>query len=237
MFDVLDHTWPAAATHICGPWDVRDGQGGGKRVSSATARDAVWPLDIAAAEAGHDRLGQTHLFMIRPGDGDLDAALSDRGYDILDPTVILACDIRALTTEPVPPVTAFVIWEPLAIATEIWEAGGIGVARRAVMARAKGPRTAILGRTDARPAGAAFAAICQGCAMVHAVEVVPAYRRRGLARWMMRAAAVWAQENGADRVAVACTKANAAACALYSSLGMTPVGEYHYRQKAEGSAP
>ena len=41
----------------------------------------------------------------------------------------------------------------------------------------------------------------------------------------------WAAEQGADRLALAVTQANSGAIALYTSLGMQPVGEYHYRIK------
>jgi hypothetical protein len=46
----------------------------------------------------------------------------------------------------------------------------------------------------------------------------------------MRAAAFWAQEQGAQTLSVICTKANAGANGLYQTLGMAIVGEYHYRQ-------
>ncbi len=48
---------------------------------------------------------------------------------------------------------------------------------------------------------------------------------------MIAAAAAWAAEQGADTVALVVTEANAPARALYSSLGMAPVGQYHYRLK------
>ena len=37
----MDATWPAAAMHRAGPWMLRNGAGGGKRVSAATA-EAEW---------------------------------------------------------------------------------------------------------------------------------------------------------------------------------------------------
>ena len=33
----LDRTWPPAEFHVVGPWVLRKGNGGGKRVSAATA--------------------------------------------------------------------------------------------------------------------------------------------------------------------------------------------------------
>ncbi|TMV56955.1 GNAT family N-acetyltransferase, partial [Thioclava sp. BHET1] len=37
IFAALDASWPAAALHHAGPWLIREGRGGGKRVSAATA--------------------------------------------------------------------------------------------------------------------------------------------------------------------------------------------------------
>ena len=36
ILTTLDATWPAAARQTMGPWIIRDGQGGGKRVPAAT---------------------------------------------------------------------------------------------------------------------------------------------------------------------------------------------------------
>lgn len=229
LYDVLDATWPGAEFHHLGPWTLRLGQGGGKRVSSATTTRPVTEAEIDAAEDGMRNLGQAPLFMIRQGQTALDDQLQARGYNVIDPVVAYAIPTAQLTTEPMPRVKAIAVWEPLAIMREIWAAGGIGPARVEVMHRVKGPKTGLIGRSGDKPAGTAFVAIHDGVAMMHAVEVVPFQRRKGVAQWFMRGAAFWAQEHGADTLAVVCTKENIGANALYSSLGMTPVGEYHYR--------
>jgi hypothetical protein len=46
---------------------------------------------------------------------------------------------------------------------------------------------------------------------------------------MMQHAAVWAGRQGATHLALAVTRANGGANALYSSLGMEVAGRYHYR--------
>ena len=45
----------------------------------------------------------------------------------------------------------------------------------------------------------------------------------------MATAARWAAEAGAERLALAVTRENAGARALYDALGMTEVASYHYR--------
>ncbi|MGL6208856.1 MAG: GNAT family N-acetyltransferase, partial [Paracoccaceae bacterium] len=126
---VMEATWPPAQTTRLGPWTIRDGAGGGKRVSAATA-DGPWtPDDLPLAEAAMpDR-----LFLIRDGDDALDTALSARGYAVVDPVIAYACPTANL---PAPPLmTSFAHWPPLAIARDLWATGGIGAPRLAVMDR------------------------------------------------------------------------------------------------------
>lgn len=228
---VMDGTWPAHAAVQTGPWTIRDGKGGGKRVSAATA-DAAWQdTDIPLAEQAMAALGQPPLFLIRDGDDVLDNSLQARGYRVVDPVVAYAAPCAALTEPPVPPMAAFAHWPPLAICETIWAAGGVGPARLAVMHRAPGPKCAILSRTNDRPTGTAFVAIHGKTAMLHALEVVPEARRQGSARNLLGAAALWALNNGADELSVVVTLANAGARALYASLNMQAVGHYHYRQR------
>ncbi|WP_227271886.1 GNAT family N-acetyltransferase [Roseobacter weihaiensis] len=229
LYAAVDATWPAARMTHAGPWLLRDGQGGGKRVSAATAEQEVSDADIVRAEQEMQAMGQPALFMVRAGEAPLDTALAARGYEIIDPVEMLTCPVTRLTDIPVPPLTTFVIWEPLAIMADIWAKGGIGPARLEVMKRAK-IKTAVLARWNQKPAGVAFVALEGPIAMVHAVEVLPAHRRQGVAQWIMRQAAFWARDHGAETMAVLCTTANTAALQLYSGLGFHPAAQYHYRQ-------
>jgi len=186
LYTACEATWPPASSVIIDGWTLRDGAGGGKRVSAATlAREGA---DPAAAEFIMDASGEDPLFMIRQGDGALDSQLALRGYEIIDPVVMYQCPVAQLTDKPIPKVTTFAVWEPLAIMEEIWAQGGIGPARLAVMHRAE-VKTGIFGRVNDIPAGVAFAGLHD------------------------------------------CTTANKPANALYASLGMQPVGQYHYRIK------
>ena len=232
LYDVCEHTWPPARRLDKGNWTLRDGQGGGKRVSAATAHGAIHQDDVAEAEAGMRELGQQPLFMIRAGEDALDALLDRRGYQIIAPVTMYTLPIAQLTDVPIPRVTAFCIWEPLAIMRDIWAKGGIGPARLNVMTRAH-TKTAIFARWREKPGGVAFAGLHDEVCMVHAVEVLPDQRRMGVAQWMMRAAAFWGQSKGAEHMAVLCVEQNIAANRLYQALGFSAVGQYHYRRRPE----
>ena len=234
---VIEATWPAASHRTVGPFTLRDGQGGGQRASSATADGPVTRADSDAAARTMAEMGQRPIFRLRPGQDTLDAALADAGFVTHDPTNILAASTALVAARDLPRVRAFLIWPPLAIMDGLWDEGGIGPGRRAVMARVDDPKTAVLGRGADKPAGAAFAAICANVAMIHAVQVAPAVRRRKVAHHMMVALAQWAQDLGVPWLVTLCTCHNLAANSLYSELGFSLVAQYHYRVRAAGREP
>lgn len=230
LASVMEATWPAAAQHPCGPFLLRDGQGGGKRVSAATAEGNWSGDDIEAAEASMRGMGQDALFLIRAGDDALDQALAERGYRRVDPVVAYAAPATVVAGEGPDHMSTFPHWPPMAIAVDLWAEGGIGAARLAVMQRVAGPKCAILSRANDRPTGVAFVAAQGKVAMLHALEVASRHRRQGSAHNILRAAARWALDQGCDTLSLVVTEANQPARALYASLGMSVVGHYHYRQ-------
>jgi GNAT superfamily N-acetyltransferase len=225
----LAATWPAAATRALGPVTLRDGAGGGRRVSAATLDGAFDAEALAAAEAAMRAEGATPLFRVRAGQDELDAWLAANGYATVDPTVLYAAPTAALARPP-RPISLFPLWPPLAIQRHLWADAGTGPARLAIMDRAQGPKAAFLARIENRAAGVAFAALHGPTAMLHALEVPPAFRRKGVGRLMLTGIAHWAATQGAESLALAVTAANTPARALYQSLGMQDAGRYHYRE-------
>ncbi|MFV2033530.1 MAG: GNAT family N-acetyltransferase [Halocynthiibacter sp.] len=233
LYEVCEATWPPAATRDHAGWIIRDGAGGGKRVSAATAAASATLPDIAKAEAAMKSLDQRCLFQIRDGEKALDDALAARDYDIIDRVAIYLCPVAELTRISPPRLAAFQIFPPLQIMADLWAAGGIGAERLAIMARARGSKMALLARHNDRAAGVCFIGIHRDIAMLHALEVAPALRRQGVAVNIMRVAAQWAQNQGANWLSVIVTEQNTGANALYSSLGMKHVGHYHYRTEPQ----
>lgn len=227
---VTEATWPPFSAATVGPWTIREGRGGGQRVSAASAAGAWRAEDIPQAEAAMRALGQAPLFVLRPGEEALDAALAARGYALHDPVVAYAAPVADLAQIAPPFLTSFPHWPPLAVARQLWDEGGIGPARIAVMDRVEGPRTCILGREGDRAAGVAFVALHGNVAMLHALEVTPSLRRKGCGHNILRAAAGWARDQGAETLTLLVTERNLAARALYASLGFGVVGQYHYRK-------
>ncbi len=229
---IMDGTWPAAEMRRVGPWTIRTGLGGGKRVCAANVAGSWSPDDIPMAEGAMRALGQTPLFLIGAGDGALDAALGH--YDLIDPVTAY---FTLLEPDLVKIGTCFPHWPPLAIAVQMWEQAGIGAARLAVMHRAQGPKAAILARNGDRAAGVCFVSMSGRDAMLHALEVALPHRRQGSAQKLIAAAAHWAMSQGAARLSLVVTTANSPARSLYEKMGMQVGGGYHYRQLATKTGP
>lgn len=224
----FETSWPATDYADAGGFRVGRGAGAGGRVSSARVVGPWVANDIKTAADRHAAWGQRVLFRVADDDRTLIDALTEEGYVPGTPTAIMVAPIGSLTGHEIPPVTAFAVWPPLAIQRDIWTIGGIDAARQDVMARTDASKTAILGRLEDRAAGSAFAAVTDGVAMIHAVEVLAAFRRRGLAGWMTAHAAVWAAGQGATRMGLAVTRSNVAAVAAYRKMGFAEVGGYTY---------
>ena len=241
LFAAIDATWPARSITSFGNWTLREGAGGGQRVSAATLDGQQFhPHDITAATDTMRKMGQRPLFMLRTGaadqDATLDRALADAGFVVKDPVNLFACSASRLAQMHEPGLRAIPCAAPLARQIEIWADGGIGPGRIAVMQRAKGPKTFMLARNADRPVGTAFVALDGSLAMLHALEIAPAHRRKGAARSLSVGAAYWAARAGAETFAVVATAENRAATALYQGLGMAQMGQYHYRVLPETAA-
>lgn len=228
LFNAVDATWAPFAFHNLDGWMIREGAGGGQRVSAATIQPDTQTFQINAAATKMVSLGQTPLFMIRNTDTGLDAELHGLGYDIVDPVVILmAPTIELLSYPPNKMQTVCTLYKPDANAKIIWAAGGIDQGRLDVMARVKGKKAVLV----AGEMGVAFAAAHGNVAMVHAVEVASQHRRKGVANAMMYKAFEWARDAGCEWVAVLTVHANIPARTLYENLGMVRAAAYHYRRK------
>jgi GNAT superfamily N-acetyltransferase len=227
LLSLMTETWPPEATHRIGPWALRQGPGGGHRVTCAVAEGPVAAADLAPLVRAAAGLGQPGLVMVRQGEDGLDAVLDRAGWRMGEEVVLYRAPVAAL--EAPSPMAAFPLWPPLAIQRQIWAEDGIGRERLAVMERARGPKAALLGRTGDRPAGTGFVALAGAVAFLHALTVVPSLRRQGTARAMVQAAGAWAVAEGGAWLALAVTRGNLPARALYASLGMECVGQYHYR--------
>ncbi len=222
MMAAVDATWTAAEFRPCGPFTLRRGAGGGKRVSAASLSGDFAEADVRRAEAEMLAMGQPKLFQLY-GDRGLDAWLAADGYRKFDEVTLYAIPAAQMAGEVVEGPE-----NPTPALAEFWAAQGIGEGRLDVMRRVAGPKICLLmGDVHA----AAFVAADSDIALIHALEVSPNHRRQGLGRRMMEGAAAWAVANGIDTLGLVVLSDNEGARALYETLGMQDCGTYHYRIK------
>lgn len=229
LLAAAEATWPPAEVARDGGIETGRGLGAGGRVSASRVVAPDWcEADLEAAVARHRAWGQPPLVRAWVDDTRLNVVLAAGGWQRFKPTAILSLPVAALTDRPVPAMTAFALWPPLAVQRELWAEGGIGPERQAVMERAPAPKAALMGRVKDRVAGSAFVAAHGPVAFLHAVEVTPALRRHGIGAALVRKAAQWAAGAGATTLALAVARENAGALALYRSLGFTEAVGYAY---------
>ncbi len=240
LMAALSATWPPAETARLGGWLLRRGLGGGRRASSVWPRQAPdGPLTDAvdAAEARMRAWGQRPSFQLGPGAADaaLDAALAARGYAVATPCAVLAAPAAEVARHKTGGRMVIEVRAALALLDGFWAEGGIGPARRAVMARAAEPKAVLMLRSDDdRVAAAFFVAAHDDVAVMSALLVAPTHRRLGLGAQATAAAAQWAVEAGAEALALSVERENEGARALYARLGLVEATCYHYRD-APGS--
>jgi len=231
LFDAMDTTWAPFATHDAGPFLLREGRGGGQRVSAASlSGDGFESFDIDKAADEMAKLGQQSLFQVRPEQNRLDEALASRGYSIVDPVTLYVAKTVELAKLPQRPESLLSGPIALEMMARIWARGGISRERIDVMDRVKTAKRYMLLRFDNHAAGAGFVAKDGDIAMLHALEVAPIARRQGIGNTATAFAGQWAAEQGATWLALATVKDNAAACALYENMGFVAVTSYHYRR-------
>jgi ribosomal protein S18 acetylase RimI-like enzyme len=239
---LLAATWPTAEQQEAGPFLLRDGAGGGKRVSCASLIAPDWAGEgIDAAAQAMRALGQVPLFMIWPDwppDAALDAALQCAGYGQVDPVMIYCAPCARLAAQAVALAEAGVepdvraVWPPPDTLRVAWQAGGVGPARQAVMDRVPGRKAAIWVQRAENVVGLAFIAQSGAQVMLHALHIAPEWRRQGLASLLMRGAAQGSMSRGADQLCLAVAAANTPARAMYERLGLQPIAGHHYRTLA-----
>lgn len=227
---LVAQAWPAPAVTDLAGWRLRFADGVTKRANS------VWPAaepdDVEAAidevERFYARRGLPSTFQISGGSrpGDLDDRLAARGYEIVDPTLVMT---RALsegsdTVEglaPLPSREWLELW---------WSVDGRG-----------GPAELKTAEEILTGVPAIYARIGDGIGRgvlqddrlgIYTMAVAPHARRRGLAGQVLDTLLTWGAARGAREAYLVVVEQNTAARALYDGAGFAVAGGYHYRRRA-----
>ncbi|WP_299033399.1 N-acetyltransferase [uncultured Pseudokineococcus sp.] len=183
---------------------------------------------------------------------DVDAELARRGWSLVSPTTVMVGALQALAAPgaagpPAGPGSSgagaragaprvLVSAAPDAAWTALVRPGAVDDPVVDGLLRSAPAQAFAVVREDVDEgeAGAAAAAgrmaVADGWAVLTDLAVATGHRRRGLARAVVAALAVWAGERGADRVALQVADGNDRARSLYESLGLVEHHRYAYRE-------
>jgi ribosomal protein S18 acetylase RimI-like enzyme len=230
---LADRGWPALEREPLGAWTLRASSGVTNRANSVLTAGPVADPDAAvdAAERWYAARSLPAVFQVSPASPPgFGALLAARGYREHSPTDVLVAERGEL-----PPVAAHGIRiddEPGEGWIDTWWSvdGRGGDAERAVAARilTGGPALYASAGDAAAPDAVARLAVVDGWGGLYAVATRPEARRRGLARALAGALATAAAGHGVERLWLQVLAGNAAAHALYASLGFRRVSGYAY---------
>ncbi|MBF8187375.1 GNAT family N-acetyltransferase [Nonomuraea sp. K274] len=227
-YDLLVHAaWPAYEQRVHDGWVLRYAGGVTKRANSVLALDEPGDLDAAieVAEKFYAERGERCVFSMGAGVvPGLDEELARRGYELTDPTVIMA------GAPSLPPAGEVRVEErPWKAWLDTWWAvdGRYGTGYEAAERICTGV-PAWYGAVERDGVAVAVGrAVPQGEAVgIYCMATRPEARRQGLARDVLRALL---RRCGGGTGYLVTTAGNTAAQALYRAEGFDVVGGYHYR--------
>ena len=230
--------WPALNSRDLAGWRLRFSGGYTKRANSINALGPDAQCDaktLAALEAPYLALGQKPTWRLTPlAPAAMTELLADRGYPAIERSLVQVCPLHAGFAGD-PEVRIF------PQATPAWiEAfcahSPVRPEHRATMQRMLASIAAPAGfafvEEAGQPLAMAIGAVDGDHMGLFDVLVMPAARRRGLARRVTESLYAWAWRAGARFAYLQVVATNTAAMPLYAAQGFRTLYEYEYRVPA-----
>lgn len=227
-------TWPAAETEVRDGWRHLAGSGVTGRVN------AVWPIEwtgenvdaaIGSAESWYAARGLPPRFKLTDGAYfplDLPQRLAARGYASTPPTLVMTRSL-AETSSAFDGVELFPDMPPAFDAALVASTPSQEDLdeRRAIALRAPRPRAFAVRGVSA----VGMSALSNRLAGIFLMRTVPAARRQGHARHVLRALLAWARSQGDAEAFLQVDGDNSSAVALYESEGFATLAPYRCWRK------
>ena len=237
--------WPAPIQARLGGWFLRAAENWTGRANSALAvgdPDRTLEAAIDAVEQWYAAKGQRPMINTpMPLAAPVNAALDARGWGARPLTLVQTGAVQALVADvtprrDLPPVeladTPTDAWYEMIAAHK----GTLPAAARQILTGV--PEVVFASVQDE---SGSLLAVARGAVTgpdrwlgVSLVQTVPAARRRGLGRHVMRAVAQWATQRGAARAYLQVEERNTGAVALYQALGFSTHHTYLTREAPKG---
>jgi len=220
--------WPAPETAWLGSWLLRAGGGWTRRANSALALgDPGMPVPDAldAVRSWYAERGLPALLAVPlPTQARADHTAARLGWTVDVETEVLTAPVgaAAVHSDVLLSDTLTPHWEA------VYQARTVPPVARRILTAPDTVTFASIVR-DGQTVAIGRGVVVDDWLGVAAVEVLPGYRRRGLARRLTAGLLGWGAARGAHRCYVQVESANAAALTLYASLGFTRHHRYRNR--------
>lgn len=236
--------WPSASVQYDGTWMVRLTAGHpAKRLNSVNPLDPsdVYDLDrrIGEAERRFSANGRPLTFRMSPLSGRaISVDLDQRGWATFGESRVMCLSLSddavssALDQIPLKDVGRFA---SAAVDVHGYDPALLGGLRDVIAAIEAEAGLFVLEESE-RPVATAICVHDGDLAGLFEVATDAAERGKGHARRVVLSALKWARLRGASEAWLQVEAGNAAAEALYASIGFTEVYRYHYRRPAGGKA-
>lgn len=230
---LADDAWPARERERLGGWRLNASSGFSMRINAcwplaAPDRDPEAAIDVV--EAWYAARGLPPRFKLTDGvvsPTELADRLAARGYQASKDTLLMV-GVTSGEGDPSVAISA----APDATFERVFtaSAGDPEDGRERTEALGRMPPPALFAKLeiDGAPAAIGVAALGGGFAGIFGMRTVPAHRRKGLARRILRAVLAEARQAGAQRAWLQVEADNAAAIALYADEGFEPAYRYRY---------
>ncbi len=236
-------SWPSIDSRQIGSWLLRIGDGYSKRANSATYRrdgGSDVARDTSACEKQFALSELRPLFRLpdfaKPQNAD--EFLANRGYELIDPTLVLVRPTRGLVAEPSEEIALFGVerWrKSFANLNSLSRTQAISL--DALLARIIG-RCIFAGILENDTIAAVALGVIDGRHLgIFDLVTDPTKRRRGYASRLIRGIIARSLEFGADRAYLQVVEANETARRLYSSLEFEQAYRYWYRAAPPDAYP
>ncbi len=228
--------WPDLGHERLDGWLLRFAAGHTKRANSVNVLhgdEQGLERRIEEAERRYCGAGLRPVFRLTPlAESRLDAALAERGYGLVEPSLVKTAAMDQVAA--VDPAVVLAEGPDDSWLDGYAAASGLEAATRdalrAMLERIDGRPVYAMSSDEEGPLGFAMAVTHRGRVGFFDVLTLPRARRRGVARRIMQSLIAWSREEaGARSMWIQVVEANAPARALYRSMGFATFYAYHYR--------
>ena len=232
------NAWPALHQVMLDGWVLRFTRGFTKRANSVTPLYPSMQPSLAKVRYCEDlyaREGLRTIFRMTTvaEDGELDELLAQRGYESIDPTLVLHRSLRAgefglARAFAVVPIASFLATYA-AFQTHDTHSRAASELHRLVLTAIRGESVFGSLAVDGKPVACGMAVVEREAVGLFDIVVHPEHRRHGHGRRLVESLLKRAADMGARTAYLQVLDDNAAARSLYTALGFEPLYEYRYR--------